>query len=150
MVAELAFVGLLADVGVGGAVLEQEVDVAGDLVRSGGDRLGGAEVGFLTTEESAEGTVAVVEAACGESQGRGRAIGTGLGTASEDLAAGDVVRRAKGKPGGEMLDRRPGGHVAANLGEEGDSGIFFNALDRGQIGPGGAEEVAAQLDGPGL
>src|SRR5438552_833915 len=56
-----ALVGVLAKIDELGAGGEQRVDEARELVGSGGDRLGHAEVGGLAAEERAQGTPGPVQ-----------------------------------------------------------------------------------------
>src|SRR3990172_956343 len=74
-------------------------------------------------------------------------IGVGLGSGTEGFASGDLASWREGQPGGEVLLGGPAGHVQADLANELEGGLGINAFDGGEIDPGDAEEVGADVEG---
>lgn len=49
-----------------------------------------------------------------------------------------------------MFDCRPGGHIEADFRDKGLSGDFTNAINLGQVDPGGQVQSAAEIKGGGV
>lgn len=65
-VAIAALIFLLTHLDIFSSVFEHGIHEAGQLVGGGGDSFGGAEVGLLSAQESAQGRMAVVQAQGGQ------------------------------------------------------------------------------------
>src|SRR3989304_9761124 len=74
-------------------------------------------------------------------------IGGGLGAGIEGFASGDLASWRGGQPGGEVLLGGPAGRAQADLTNELEGGLGINAFDGGEIDPGDAEEVGADVEG---
>ena len=90
-----ALIVLLPRVYVGGPVFEHEVEQSGQLVGRGRDGLGLSQLGFLATQEGAQGGVAAVKAVRSQAEGGGSPVGRGFGLGGEDLAPGGLVAGAQ-------------------------------------------------------
>ena len=99
----------------------------------GGDVLGGSRLSLLPPQEGAQGAVGAVQSVGGQTQGRRRSTGIGLGLCAHDPTAGDAVVRAQPQPGGKMLGAGPFGHVGADFADHLQRGEAVNSIDPGQV-----------------
>lgn len=143
----LGFIGLDTGVIVGGLVFEHEVDDPCEFV-SGGD------IGLHDTFASAHPAVVSAESRLAVRERPGRiaeslscAVFVLFGVAFVDLAAGDVVVRAKSEPGSEVFDGGPAVHIEADLSDDGLSGKDMDAVDGSEIDAGDLVEVRAEVEG---
>jgi hypothetical protein len=102
--------------------------------------VGGGDIGFHDTFAKAHTSVVSAERglAVGESTSRiakslSSAVFALFGVAFVDLATRDVVVRAKAKPGAEMFDGLPAGHIDADLRDDSLSGEGVNTINGSEI-----------------
>ncbi len=108
-------------------VFEHMIEDTRDLVSGGRNGFGAAVFGPHAAIKGAQSTLAATRTLSRHAKSLSRPIGRFLGTASQHLAARDVVVWGEGEPGGEMFNGRPGAHI--------DPGFANDLLNRQDIQP---------------
>ena len=105
---------------------------------------------FFRRRKAVQGAVGAVQGVGGETQGRRRTVGAGLGLGAHDLAAGDAVVWAQPQPGREVLRTRPFGHVGANFTHHLERGAGIHTVDLGQVNPRHTVQVRPNVEARGV
>ena len=142
----LSLIGVDTGIVVGGLGLEHKVNDTGEFVSGGDislhDALAITHAAVVRTERG----LAFVEGAGGIAKGLSSAVPDFFGVGFLNLAAGDVVVRAETKPGAEVLDGGPAGHIGADFGDNRLSGQNVNTVNVSEIHTGHLVKGGAEIE----